>query len=102
MTDMKIQGMGIGKVEQLGTLNSKPEASGVEGKSFGDVLKESINKVDSIQKEADHAIQNMVSGSGDIHTAMIALEQANISFQMMMQVRNKIVSAYEEVMRTQV
>lgn len=102
MTDMKIQGIGIGNIDQLKTQNSKLETANVEGKSFGDVLKESINRVDSIQKEADHAIQEMVSGSGDIHNAMIALEQANISFQVMMQVRNKIVSAYEEVMRTQV
>lgn len=101
MMDMKIQG--IGRIEQAVGVDSKISSQAVgDGKSFGDVLKESINKVDSIQKEADHAVQEMVSGSGDIHNAMIALEQANISFQMMMQVRNKIVSAYEEVMRTQV
>ncbi len=101
MTDMTIQG--LGRIEQAVGIDNKASSQSVaEGKSFGDVLKESINKVDSIQKEADHAIQEMVSGSGDIHNAMIALEQANISFQMMMQVRNKIVSAYEEVMRTQV
>lgn len=98
---MTIQG--IGKVgEAIGVNNTTSSQSVVEGKAFGDVLKESINKVDSLQKEADQAIQEMATGSGDIHNAMIALEKANISFQMMMQVRNKIVNAYEEVMRMQV
>lgn len=101
MKDMVIQG--LGRLEQATGIDSTASSHKVgEGKAFGDVLKESINKVDSLQKEADQAVQEMVSGSGDIHNAMIALEKANISFQTMMQVRNKIVSAYEEVMRMQV
>lgn len=101
MKDMIIQG--LGRLEQAAGIDSTASSQSVgEGKAFGDVLKESINKVDSLQKEADQAVQEMVSGSGDIHNAMIALEKANISFQTMMQVRNKIVSAYEEVMRMQV
>lgn len=101
MKDMAIQG--IGKIEQATGIGSTSSGkSKVEGPSFGDVLKESINKVDSLQKESDKAIQDLASGAGDVHNAMIAMEKANISFQMMMQVRNKIVSAYEEVMRTQV
>lgn len=101
MKDMTIQG--LGRLEQsVGIDNKESTPITGDGKSFGDVLKESINKVDSVQKEADIAVQEMVSGSGDIHNAMIALEKANISFQTMMQVRNKIVSAYEEVMRMQV
>jgi flagellar hook-basal body complex protein FliE len=101
MKDLAIQGLGnVGQSAGVGGApSSQPK---VEGNSFGDVLKESISKVDSLQKEADRAIQEMAAGSGDIHNAMIAMEKASISFQMMMQVRNKIVSAYEEVMRMQV
>lgn len=101
MKDLAIQG--AGKLEQATGIGGTPSSqSKVEGKAFGDVLKDSINRVDTLQKEADQAIQDMATGSGDIHNAMIAMEKANVSFQMMMQVRNKIVSAYEEVMRMQV
>jgi flagellar hook-basal body complex protein FliE len=44
----------------------------------------------------------MTGEATDIHTAMIAVQQADVSFQMMMQVRNKLVSAYQEIMKLQV
>jgi len=71
--------------------------------SFGEMLKNSIVKVNQLQNDADQAIKEMAAGKEkNIHKTMIALEKANVSFQLMMQVRNKIVSAYEEVMRMQV
>ena len=71
--------------------------------SFGKMLTESIGEVNRLQKEADKAANNLVTGKEtDIHGTMIALEKANISFRLMMQVRNKIVSAYEEIKRMQV
>ena len=52
---------------------------------------------------ADDAAQRLVLGkNADIHSTMIALEKADISFQFLMQIRNKIITAYETVMRTQV
>jgi len=44
----------------------------------------------------------MVLGKQDIHQAMVALEQANLSMRLMIQVRNKMISAYEEIMRMQI
>ncbi|MFH1624722.1 MAG: flagellar hook-basal body complex protein FliE [Pseudomonadota bacterium] len=74
-----------------------------EGESFGAVLKDSIEKVNKLQNEADQAITELAVGkTKSIHKTMIALEKADMSFQMMMQVRNKIVEAYEEIMRMQV
>lgn len=74
-----------------------------QGGSFVDVLKESIEKVNMLQGEADAAIEGMVKGEkNNVHETMIAIEKANISFNMMIQVRNKLLSAYEEIMRTQV
>jgi flagellar hook-basal body complex protein FliE len=71
--------------------------------SFGAVLKGAINEVNHVQAEADQAIQQLAAGNKkDIHQTMIALEKAEVSFQLMMQVRNKIISAYEEIMRMQV
>lgn len=59
-----------------------------------------MSQVQQVQSDASQQVSDLVTGkSGDIHTAMIAVEKADLSFQMMMQVRNKIVSAYQEVSR---
>jgi flagellar hook-basal body complex protein FliE len=81
---------------------TKPLAPGKaeEGASFGDVLKDAISTVNDLQKQSDHEIQKLMTGeTEDLHTTMIAVQKADLSFQMMMQVRNKIVSAYQEIMR---
>ena len=71
--------------------------------SFGEMLKGAIGDVAKLQSEADEAIQELAAGENkDIHRTMIALEKADVSFQLMMQVRNKIIAAYEEIMRMQV
>lgn len=74
-----------------------------EKDSFGSALKDAIAKVNNLQTEADMAMQSLARGeSKNIHETMIAVEKANLSFNMMLQVRNKILQAYEEIMRTQV
>lgn len=71
--------------------------------SFKKIMMESIGNVNRLQQEADKASHNLVTGQEtDIHSAMIALEKADVSFQLMMQVRNKIIAAYEEIKRMQV
>lgn len=77
--------------------------SPVEGKSFKDVLTETIGEVQRLQTEADTTIRKLVAGEiKDVGEAVIAVEKADVSFQTMMAVRNKIVAAYEEIMRMQV
>ncbi len=66
---------------------------------FARVLKEAIKEVNQLQLEADRAVHDLALGKADLHTTMIALEKAEISFRLMMQIRNKIIKAYEEVMR---
>ena len=74
-----------------------------EAKSFGAFLEGSISEVNKLQHQADQAIQDLAGGNEiDIHNTMIAMEKAEVSFKLMMQVRNKIINAYEEVMRMQV
>jgi len=69
---------------------------------FGDVLKEAVRQVDDLQSDATTKVQQLVAGEGgDVHTAMIAVEKADLSFQLMMQVRNKVVQAYQEISRMQ-
>lgn len=71
---------------------------------FAQILKGSIDKVNQTQKQADQMATQMVSGdtSQNLHEVMIALQTASISFQEMVQVRNKLVTAYQDVMNIQV
>jgi flagellar hook-basal body complex protein FliE len=69
---------------------------------FREVLGGAIDDIQQLGSEADTAVAGVLNGTGtDVHTAMIAVEKADLSFQLMMQVRNKIVSAYEEISRMQ-
>jgi flagellar hook-basal body complex protein FliE len=80
------------------SLNKNSDSS-----SFGQVLKDKINHVDTVSKAADKMITGLVSGSNmDIHGTMIAMEKADVPFQLMMQIRNKLVAAYQEIYRMQV
>jgi flagellar hook-basal body complex protein FliE len=69
---------------------------------FRDVLHSAIDDIHQLEDQAESKVAGVLSGSGsDMHSAMIAVEKADLSFQLMMQVRNKIVSAYEEISRMQ-
>ena len=69
---------------------------------FRDVLHSAIDDIHQLEGQAESKVAGVIEGNGtDLHTAMIAVEKADLSFQLMMQVRNKIVSAYEEISRMQ-
>ncbi|MCD6153824.1 MAG: flagellar hook-basal body complex protein FliE [Syntrophobacterales bacterium] len=71
--------------------------------SFGKILKDKVKEINKLQLDANSAIAKVELGdSGSIHEAVIAMEKASISFKTMLQVRNKILEAYQEVMRMQV
>jgi len=78
-------------------------ASGANGdEGFGAVLKNAINQVEQLHGSAEQQVTDLLKGDrSDVHNVMIAVEKADIAFQLMMQVRNKIVSAYQEVSRMQ-
>jgi len=82
--------------------SASPTAEKASGDSFGNVLKDAINQVNSLETNSQTEMNKFLSEETDIHAVMMALEKADISFQVMMQVRNKIVSAYQEIMKTQV
>jgi flagellar hook-basal body complex protein FliE len=76
---------------------------GSEGASFGEILKDAISTTNQLQKQSDLEIRKLMAGeSEDLHATLIAVQQADLSFQMMMQVRNKLVQAYQEITRMQV
>jgi flagellar hook-basal body complex protein FliE len=77
-------------------------ASG-SGGAFQNVLTDAINKVESFQTNANTAVNNFLNGEGEeLHHVAMATQQADLSFQMFMQVRNKVVAAYNQVMQMQV
>lgn len=68
---------------------------------FKKALGQSIDELNRLSDEAEQKVQGMVMGETDIHEAMIAMEKAGISLKLMIQVRNKVIAAYEEIMRMQ-
>ncbi len=93
----------VPKSEVPGLATPSLDGAAQDGPSFGDVLKDSLKTVNNLQHEADRSITDLASGgSTSLHDTMLALEKADLSFRLMMQVRNKIVEAYQEVVRMQV
>jgi flagellar hook-basal body complex protein FliE len=69
---------------------------------FIDTLKQTLEQAQQIQTEADQKVSSLVTGQGgDVQSAMVAVEKANLSFDMVMEVRNKIVQAYQDVYNMQ-
>jgi flagellar hook-basal body complex protein FliE len=83
---------------QSGNKSTQPTQS--EGADFGELLKQSIDHVNSAQKEASALRSAFESGEGDMDLAqvMIAAQKSSLSFEAMVQVRNKLVEAYQDVM----
>jgi flagellar hook-basal body complex protein FliE len=72
------------------------------GSGFAEVLHSAMDDMQTLQGQAETKVAGLLDGTGvDVHSAMIAVEKADLSFQLMMQVRNKIVSAYQEISRMQ-
>ncbi len=81
----------------------EPKAGASGEGSFAGLLREAVTQTEGLQHEADALVEQVARGhSGDLATTMIAIEKAQISFQLMLQVRNKVVEAYQEIMRMQV
>jgi flagellar hook-basal body complex protein FliE len=70
--------------------------------SFSQFIKDGFSEVDRLKKEADKAVFDLAAGKNqDIHNTMISVEKAGVAFELMAQVRNRVIKAYEEVMRMQ-
>jgi len=80
-----------------------PAAVSQAENSFGDILKNMVAETNQSQQTADQAMQQLHSGGEkNLHGAMISMEKADISMRYMIQVRNKAIEAYQEIMRMQV
>ncbi|HVC21716.1 MAG TPA: flagellar hook-basal body complex protein FliE [Vicinamibacterales bacterium] len=98
---MPIQSIGSGLASALSGQTPGAGGSGASsnGLSFGDSLGKLLADVKSSAGAANDAVGKMLDGSGDVHTAMIALQRADLTLQLTVQVRNKLVSAYQTIMQ---
>jgi flagellar hook-basal body complex protein FliE len=88
---------------QVPSLESiKPAGSNAAPGEFQGVLNSAINGVEGLGQDASQKVQSFLSGEGEeIHSVAIAIQKADAAFDLGLQVRNKIVSAYQEIMKTQ-
>ena len=94
-----LESANIDNKTKLDSVTSSKDA----GPSFADTLKEAVNNVNNMQLDADHKAQELATGkTDDIAGVMIATEKADIALRAMVQVRNKIIDAYQEIMKMQV
>jgi flagellar hook-basal body complex protein FliE len=89
----------VGGSQAAGPVTAKPaDPAGQSGTSFKDVLMDNIEQVNKLQKEADSAIEDLAAGRrSDVASVMIAKQKADMAFKMLLQVRNKLVDAYNEI-----
>lgn len=73
------------------------------GQNFQTHLKQALGDVNELKQQADQAIHQLIGeGKGDLQETIVAMEKADVSFRLMMQIRNKILEAYQEIVRMQV
>jgi len=94
---------GLGSLGNISSLPKLPSLQpGEDANGFGAVLSTALQQVNQLAGGAEQQIGNLLEGrSGDMSTVMIAVEKADVAFQLMMQVRNKIVSAYQDIEKMQ-
>lgn len=89
---------------QAGTTAKQPVATQEQGPSFADALMHSIDRIDALKQTAitkGHAFERGVPGIG-INDVMVDMEKAGVAFEMGVQVRNRVINAYKDIMNMQV
>jgi flagellar hook-basal body complex protein FliE len=80
-----------------------PAGAGAPQQDFSAVLKDAVHKVESFHQAATREVEQLLNGeSEDLHGAILSTQRADLAFELFTQVRNKVVQAYQEVMRMQV
>ena len=88
---------------QAPRLPLKVQAGAANGPSFKETLNGFLKDVNQMQLKADESIDRMAAGEiTDVHQVMTAVEEANTAFNMMMEIRNKVMDAYQEIMRMRI
>lgn len=93
----------VADMPKLSMANATAKKSETSGTSFSDVINDAISKVNDLQVESSKKTEDFISGvSDDIHSVVIAGSKADLALQMTLQVRNKVMDAYKEIMNMQI
>lgn len=99
MSNVSLGGIPTSYLPDSSALDAGSDSGGL---NFGDVLKNAVHSVNQVNDNAAAQVNNLLQGgSTDMNSVMIAVEKADVSFQLMMQVRNKIVNAYQDIEKMQ-
>ena len=99
MTDQRIAA--INQMKGLDQITPTVKTDSTSGVTFNETLKRYINDANDLQIKADRDVQRMIAGEEiDAHEVMTAVEKASMSFEMVMEIRNRMLEAYREVMKS--
>jgi flagellar hook-basal body complex protein FliE len=99
MSNINLSGISNAYMPDIPALDKTSEPT---GSNFASVLSNAVHTVDKLHDAAASQVSSLLQGGGgDLNSVMIAVEKADVSFQLMMQVRNKIVSAYQDIEKMQ-
>ena len=95
----------VGSVSAIqGIVAPAAPATGASGGSgFQDVFEKAVAGVENLRQTADQQVESFLTGEGgELHSMVVATQKADLAFELFLQVRNKVVSAYQEIMRMQI
>jgi flagellar hook-basal body complex protein FliE len=100
---LQLQPAGLGPGQLDGAIAPPQEGASAAASSFGSMLQDAVSQLDALQKTADANQTRLATGQPvDLHEVMISMEQSSLGMQLAMQVRNKLIEAYQEISRMQV
>jgi flagellar hook-basal body complex protein FliE len=100
--------MSIGSIKSLGTVDPRAAYGGVNNvpeprTSFADQLKNAVAEVNDLQTRREDLVEKMVTGEAtEVHDVMIAAKESQLAFELLLEIRNKLLESYQEIMRMQV
>jgi len=93
---------GVGSTSTAQLLKQKDKLNSSSGSEFANSLKDALNEVNELQTDSEKAIADMATGQvKDLHQAALAINKAEVSMKVMLEIRNKALNAYKELGRTQ-
>lgn len=100
---MDLRGLSMAGIQPIQQITEKSVTPAEQETSFSEVLKNAVDEVNSLQQQSSDMKTQLLTGQvQDLHQVMIAAEKSSLAFQLTVQIRNKVVEAYQEIMRMQV
>jgi flagellar hook-basal body complex protein FliE len=92
-------GAGTTRLDSISSVPARTSTGGGAVEGMGESFSKMLDAANTADESANTAVGRMLDGTGDVHEAMIALQQADLMLQFTVQVRNKFVQAYQDIMR---